>query len=184
MRYARNGIRAPVKRIGIMAEYQTCGWLQLSWECCGGNGSLRIPIITITGLSGAPYFRTCSETQLSKGHVHGNVACPRPTYQPDWGSWSCRYKPDNTPLRYCSTSINVRQSWCGIDYGQNPSQSEQLLNCDVASIVGRTATSSKGVRVGNLMIIHCSYTLMSHMCVPPTWLLVQLLSASWVMRGS
>ena len=54
-----------------------------SWECCGGNGSLRIPIITITGLRGAPHFRRFSETQLSEGHVRGNVACPRPTYQPD-----------------------------------------------------------------------------------------------------
>ena len=43
---------------------------------------------------------------------------------------------------------------------------------------------SKGVRVGNLMIIDYSYILMPHMCVPPAWWLVQLLSASWVMRGS
>ena len=27
MRYARNGVRAPVKRIGIIAKFQTCGWL-------------------------------------------------------------------------------------------------------------------------------------------------------------
>ena len=26
-RYASNGVRAPVKRIGINAEFQTCGWL-------------------------------------------------------------------------------------------------------------------------------------------------------------
>ena len=26
-RYASNGVRAPVKRIGIIAEFQTCGWL-------------------------------------------------------------------------------------------------------------------------------------------------------------
>ena len=34
------------------------------------------------------------------------------------------------------------------------------------------------------MTLHCSYTLMPNMCVPPTWWLVQLLSESWVMRGS
>ena len=34
-------------------------------------------------LEGALYFRTFSGTQLSEGHAHGNVACPRPTYQPD-----------------------------------------------------------------------------------------------------
>ncbi len=26
-RYARNGVRAPVKRISIIAEFHTCGWL-------------------------------------------------------------------------------------------------------------------------------------------------------------
>ena len=46
------------------------------------------------------------------------------------------------------------------------------LRCSVDA--GGTATLSKGVRVGNLMTLHCSYTLMPHMCVPPTWWLVQL----------
>ena len=64
-----------------------------------------------------------------------------------------------------------------------PSKSKRLLNCDVASMLGRTAALSKGVRVGNLMIIHFSYTLIPHMCVPPAWWLVQLLSISWVMKG-
>merc|ERR1711966_328697 len=30
-------------------------------------------------------------------------------------------------FRYCSTSINVHQSLCGIDHGQNPQYAEQLL---------------------------------------------------------
>ena len=49
-----------------------------------------------------------SETQLSEGHDHGNVACPRPTYQPDFEGLDRAYINPVTHLsRYCSTNIGA-----------------------------------------------------------------------------
>ena len=90
---------------------------------------------------------TYSEAQFSKGHVHSNVACLRPTCQAERGTWSCRYELDYT-------------SFFGVVV---PQSRIQLLIC-VGIDAGRNVSQIEGVRVENLLIFRCSFTLMPHIC--------------------